>query len=168
MTYKDKASYVSSPLCTTCWRKIWPPETHVLQPCAVCCSVLQRVAVCHKALPCVAVCCSVLPCVAVCCSVVQCVAVCCGVNDWPPWSRFSTRDLRQIGRSSSRLRAQWCTPTCNAENTYVCKHTCVSIYAYMYTCMMVARHRNCVLRDAHWNAMRKVWMNTKVYSYTFV
>ena len=69
MTYKDKASYGSSPHCSerTLAKFRMGSErthTHVLQCVAVCCSVLQ----------CVAVRCSELQCVAVCCSVLQCVS----------------------------------------------------------------------------------------------
>jgi len=97
MTYKDKGSYESSPLCILAidnpfslfqfqthflvWflpRKV--PCCSVLQCVAVRCSALQCVAVCCRALQCVAVCCSVLQCVAVCCSVLQCVAVRCSLR----------------------------------------------------------------------------------------
>jgi len=89
MTYKDKGSYESSPLCILAidtlfhffsfkpifWFGFYREKYHV----AVCCSVLQCVAVRCSVLPCVAVRCSVLQCAAVCCSVLQCAAVCCSV-----------------------------------------------------------------------------------------
>jgi len=73
MSYKDKASSASSPLCTN------STEIFESRRVSLCCIVLQCVAVRCSVLQCGKVLCSVLQRAAVCCSVLQCVAVCCSV-----------------------------------------------------------------------------------------
>jgi len=93
MTYTDKASYDSTPLCTCKEdgnQREWllPPNltTKRVYFVAVHCVVLHCVAARGRALQCVAVRCSALQCVAVRCSALQCVAV-----RWSVWQCVAVR-----------------------------------------------------------------------------